>query len=95
LENLHTHGNSTTLSSMSSRSGKKLAFDENDSILNFMIHIGSSAKSNVHSLKSIHKEIRKFSYQQFNKTPESSRIKEISTLKRKRQEIINIRAEIN
>jgi hypothetical protein len=38
-----------------------------------MRHKESSAKRNVHSTKCLHKEITKFSYQQFKSIPESSR----------------------
>ena len=49
------------------------------------------------ALKCLHKQIRKFSYQQFKSTSESSRKKrKASTQKRnRRHEIIKIRAEIN
>jgi hypothetical protein len=52
-----------------------------------------SAKRKVHSTKCLHKEIRKFSYQQFKSTLKPlPRKKKSSTPKRsKRQEIVNIR----
>ena len=62
-----------------------------------MGHNENRAKRKVHSTKCLHKEIRKFSYQQFKSTPESSRKKkEANTPKgSKRQEIIKIRAKTN
>lgn len=61
-----------------------------------MEHNESCAKRKVHSTKWIHKKFREILYEQLNSTLERSRTKEANTPKRRRgQEIIELRAEIN
>jgi hypothetical protein len=64
-----------------------------------MEHDESSDKRKFHSTKCLHKKIKAFLYQQLKSTPESSRggkKEEARTTKRgRKQEIIEIRAEIN